>query len=257
MKLLTSIATISLLLPMMAGSARAENFSHTRQLLSTKSCSACDLSNAGLVMSDLVGAKLDRANLVRANFSRANLAGADLRGANLTGASFFGADLTGADLRGANLTGADLRNAYLTGANIQGTNVQTAYLQGTIGLPTNSGSADDFYRLGYADWQKNDFNSAVERYTQAIAIKPKFAGAYLGRSMAKFRLGNDRGAMTDALAAERIFGAESNLNGVRASQTVIKNLQLANQPSQVNTGSGGGSVVDVLTGLSSMLLKFF
>jgi uncharacterized protein YjbI with pentapeptide repeats len=257
MKIATSLATISLLSLTMVGEVRAENISHTRQLLSTKSCSNCDLSNAGLVMSDFTGAKLDRANLVRANLSRSSLAGADLRGANLAGASLYGADLSGADLRGANLAGADLRSAYLTNANLQGVDIQSAYLQGTVGLPNSIGNADDFYRLGYSDWQKNDYSSAVDRYTQAIALKPKFAGAYLGRSMAKFKLRDDRGAMADAMAAERIFGAESNLNGVRASQALIKNLQVASQPTPVNTNSGGGSFVDVLTGLSGMLLKFF
>jgi tetratricopeptide (TPR) repeat protein len=237
---------------------RAENISHTRQLLSTKSCPNCELSNAGLVMGDFSGAKLNGANLVGANLSRANLMGADLRGANLTGASFYGADLRGADLRGANITGADLRSAYLQNANVAGLNLQVAYIQGTYGLPTSSGNADDFYRLAYAEWTKNDYATAVERYSQAISLKPKFAGAYLGRAMAKYRLRDDRGAMGDALMAERLFGADSNFDGVRSAQAVIKGIQVAGQPTPVNSNAGtSGNIMDLLTGVGSLLFSLF
>ena len=105
---LTTIATTILLIAGFTTTATAENYSHTRQLLSTKSCEKCDLSGVGLVMNELVGAKLSQANLIGANLSRTNLMGADLRGANLSGASLYGANLSGADLRGANLNGADL-----------------------------------------------------------------------------------------------------------------------------------------------------
>lgn len=249
---------LAIILPIAFGSVgvRAENISHTRQLLSTKECAQCDLSGAGLVMGELAGAKLDRANLTGTNLSRANLAGADLRGANLTGASLYGANLNGADLRGANLTGTDLRSAYLGNANLQGVNIKNAYLQGAEGIPSTAGTAEDFSRWGFLEWQQNNFTSAIEHYTQAIALKPQFPGAYLGRSMAKFRLRDDRGAMQDALIAERLFGAQANTQGIQSSQALMKTIRLANQPTPVNTG-GNGNIVDFLSGLSSLLLNFF
>ena len=103
----TLLTALSLAIP-----ALAANPEHTRQLLSTRQCEGCDLTNAGLVMANLAGANLRGANLSRANLSRANLADADLSGANLTGASLFGADLTGANLSGANLAALRTSTAW-------------------------------------------------------------------------------------------------------------------------------------------------
>ncbi len=255
MKIYTAFATVFLLTGL-ATTASAENISQTRQLLATKSCSQCDLSGAGLVQNDLAGAKLDRANLVGANLNGANLTGADLRGANLMGASLNGANLMGADLRGANLTGTDLRSAYLVNANVEGIDIRTASLQGAVGIPTSLGTAEDFYRWGFLEWQKNDFVAAVEHYDRAIALKPEFPGAYMARSLAKFRQQNDTGAIADAMAAERLFFAKSDPQGVKTAQALQAKIKLASQPTP-DGGPGNGNVVDLITGLSSMLLKFF
>lgn len=253
---LKTIATTILLITSFTVTAHAENSAHLRQLLSTKNCAECDLTGVGLVMNDLSGAKLERANLVGANLSQTNLTGADLRGANLTGASLYGANLTGADLRGANLTGTDLRSAYLTNANLQGLDIRNAYLQGAVGIPTNVGTAEDFYKWGYAEWQKNDYASAIENYNRAISLKPRFPGAYLARAMAKFRSQDDRGAVKDAMLAENLFFAQSDREGTQVAQALLAKIKLASQPTPVNN-VGNGNVVDLLTGLSSMLLKFF
>jgi uncharacterized protein YjbI with pentapeptide repeats len=252
----TNIATTILLLTSFAATASAENTSHLQQLLSTKNCIQCDLTGAGLVMNDLAGAKLERANLVGANLSRTNLAGADLRGAKLTGASLYGANLMDADLRGANLTGTDLRTAYLTNANIQGIDIRTADLDGAVGIPTALGTAEDFYKWGFAEWQKNDFTSAIEHYNRAIGLKPQFPSAYLARSMAKFRLQDDAGAVKDALVAERLYFAQSNREGTKVAQALIAKIKLASQPTPA-PGAGNGNFVDLFTGLSSLLLNFF
>jgi uncharacterized protein YjbI with pentapeptide repeats len=253
---LTTIATTILLIAT-ATTARAENISHLRQLLSTKSCQQCDLAGAGLVTNDLAGARLERANLTGANLSQANLAGADLRGANLAGASLNGANLTGADLRGANLAGTDLRSAYLTNANVQGLDVRTAYLEGAVGIPNSLGTADDFYKWGYAAWQKNDFAGAVANYDRSIGLNPQFPGAYIARSMARFRLQDDDGAIQDAMVAERLYFAKSDRQGTLVAQALISKIKLASKPSDTNVNAGNGNMVDLITGLSSMLLKFF
>ncbi len=256
MKKISIIITAGLMLSGFAASASAENIAHTRQLLATKSCERCDLSGVGLVQNDLSGAKLDRANLVGANLNGANLSGADLRGANLMGASLNGANLMGADLRGANLTGTDLRSAYLVNANVQGVDIRTASLQGAVGIPTSLGTAEDFYRWGFLEWQKNDFVAAVEHYDRAIALKPDFAGAYIARSMANFRLQNDGEANKDAMMAERLFFSKADRQGVKTAQAIQAKIKLANQPTP-DGGAGNGNVVDLITGLSSLLLKFF
>lgn len=254
---LTTIATTILLLTGFAATAQAENISHLQRLLSTKNCPQCDLAGVGLVMNDLTGAKLERSNLVGANLSQTNLTGADLRGANLSGASLYGANLTGADLRGANLTGTDLRSAYLTNANVQGIDVRNAYLEGAVGIPTALGTADDFYKWGYAAWQKNDFTGAIQHYDRAIGLNPQFPGVYLARSVAKFRLQDDAGAVKDAMVAERLYFAKSDREGTQVAQALIAKIKFAGKPSESNTNVGNGNFVDLITGLSTMLLRFF
>jgi uncharacterized protein YjbI with pentapeptide repeats len=248
--------TAGLILALLAPAARAENPEHLQRLLSTKTCIQCNLVNAGLVMGDLTGANLSQSNLIGANLSQAKLVGANLRGANLTGASLHGADLSGADLTGAILTGTDLRESFLSNANLAGTNLQSAYLQGAVGLSAAAGNATDFTNWGYLEWNKNNYAGAVNHFTQAIRLDPKLAQAYLGRSMALYRLRDDAGAIADATAAEKLFTAAGDLKNAQSAQNIVKGIQLANQPSKPSQG-GGGSFVDVLTGLSSMLLKFF
>ena len=257
MKLKTIATATFLLITSFTATAHAENSNDLRQLLSTKDCNACDLRGAGLVLNDLTGANLEGANLVGANLSQTNLTGANLRGANLTGASLNSANLTGADLRGATLTGTDLRSSYLTNANLQGLDIRNAYLQGAVGIPPAVGTAEDFYKWGYAEWQKNDFASAIENYDRALALKPAFPGAYLARAMAKFRAQDDRGAVKDAMLAERLFFSQADREGTQVAQALQAKIKLANQPTNMNANVGNGNMVDLLTGLSSMLLKFF
>jgi uncharacterized protein YjbI with pentapeptide repeats len=235
---------------------RAENSSHLSQLLSTNACAKCNLVNAGLVLSELSGADLKQANLVGANLSQARLTGADLRGANLTGASLNGADLTGADLTGAILNSTDLRDSFLGGANLTGVNLQSAYLQGAVGLAGSAGTADDFAKWGYGEWQKNNYRGAIEHFTQAIRLNPEMANAYFGRAMARYRLQDDAGATADALKAEQLYKQRGDIRSATNAANLAKTIDLANHPSQPSQG-GGGSFVDVITGLGGMLLKFF
>lgn len=254
---LSTFATTILLLSGLTSIANAENISHVQQLISTKSCLQCDLSRAGLATNDLTGAKLGGANLAGANLSRANLTGADLRGANLSGASLYGANLSGADLRGANVNSTDLRTAYFANANLQGIDVRTAYLEGATGLPKTLGTAEDFYKWGFAESQKNDFLSAIEHYTMAIDLKPQLADAYLARAMAKFQLQDDVGATKDAFIAQRLYSSQSSTQGSQIAHAFLVKIELASKPTPIDTNAGNGNMVDLITGLSSLLLKFF
>jgi len=86
--------------------ALAANAGQVQQLLSTKKCALCDLSDAQLGGKNLTGADVSGANL-----SNASLYGATLRNANLDGAVLNGADLRAADLKGA--TGAAFAGALM------------------------------------------------------------------------------------------------------------------------------------------------
>lgn len=223
---LSIIATTALLTTVsLASPALAENLDHTRQLLSTKQCPACDLSGVGLVLTNLSGANLAGANLAGANLSRANLSGADLTGANLSGASLYGANLSGAKLDGAQVVGADLRDAYLVNVSFGSAPVEGAHMQGAIGIPLEAAKVEDFYRWGMMQGQKGDAQGAVEYFSQALTIDPEFAPAYLARSVARYQLLDRIGAMRDAQVADKLFLAQGNVQGNQTTQAFIKELQ--------------------------------
>lgn len=64
-----------------------------KQLLETKQCPECNLSNVNLKGMDLQGFNLQGANLENANLSGAKLANANLKNANLNKANLTGADI--------------------------------------------------------------------------------------------------------------------------------------------------------------------
>jgi len=234
--------------------AFAENLADLNQLLSTRTCQRCNLVDAGLVRADLAGAQLQGTNLTNANLSRADLTGADLSGANLTDASLHGAILTGANLSGAILTGTDLRNAYLNKAQLQNANLETAYIRGAIGVPNTAGSAEKFYRLAAAEAEAGNFEQALEYCNLAISTDAEYAPAYLGRGVARYRLGDEVGAIQDAQIAEALFTQQENPNGVQASQQFMMAMEIARQPRDNN--GGGGGLNQIFTSLGSLLMRF-
>jgi len=243
----TLVATLSLATP-----ARTENLEHTQQLLATKQCSRCELSNAGLVFADLRNADLRGANLSGANLSRANLQGADLRGANLAAATLFGANLTGAKLDSANVSAVDFRGAYLTGVSFEGAVLDRAQFQGAIGLSPTILKAEDFYRWAMEDQQRKNYPAAIENLNQAVSRKPDFAEAYLSRSYARFQTGDLSGAIADSKQSEKIFTAQGNTNGAQAAQKVTKTLT-----APLPEPKARGNVGDALLGVLGIALRFF
>ncbi|WP_225938264.1 pentapeptide repeat-containing protein [Leptothermofonsia sichuanensis] len=231
--------------------ARSQNFDHTQQLLSTRKCPRCELSNAGLVFANLSGADLSQANLAGANLSRANLQGADLRGANLTGASLYGANLVGAKLDGANLTVTDLRGAYMMGASLVETVMHGTLLQGAVGLSPETGSAEQFYQWALQDEHRKNYPGAIDNFTQALSRKPDFAQAYLGRGVVLLQSGEDEAGLADIRQAERLFTAQGNQEGSKLTQAMIK--QLTTPPPQPKSGNGLGLA---LLGLIGTALQF-
>ncbi|MDJ0733648.1 MAG: pentapeptide repeat-containing protein [Nostocaceae cyanobacterium] len=234
--------------------AQAGNPENLRQLLTTKNCPQCDLSNAGLVMADLSGANLSGANLVGANLSRANLTGADLRGANLSGTGLFGANLNSAKLSGATLIGADLRNTYLFNAELTSANINGANLQGATGIPAQIAKPEDFYAWGVAAAQKGNQEQAIEYFDQAIAQKPDYAGAYLARGVARYQILDRQRALQDAQTAEKLFQEQSNTEGIQTAQIFILELQTPYTEAKVDRGKP--KFMDFVGSLGSALLNF-
>ncbi|NEN89859.1 MAG: tetratricopeptide repeat protein [Okeania sp. SIO3H1] len=228
LKIFSAILVLSTVGPLVP--AIAENIQHTQKLLSSKQCPNCELSGAGLVLANLQGANLKGANLSGANLSRANLTGANLTGANLAGTSLFGANLTGANLTGANLAGTDLRSAYLTGANLTDVDLKNAFLLGAVGMPSNVGEAEDFYRLGIAEAKAGHYKDAVRYYNQAISLKSDLAAAYFARSMALADLGNLEAALADAEKSRDIFVSKGSKEGEELSEYLVEVIDLRLNP---------------------------
>jgi uncharacterized protein YjbI with pentapeptide repeats len=234
----------------LAAPALSASLEQTQQLLATKKCLHCDLSGAGLVLANLSGATLNGADLSGANLSRANLSGADLSGANLKGTSLYGANLSGAKLTGADLSVADLRDTYLGNANLTGTKVSGADFQGAVGIPSDVGKPEDFYRWGVAEAQKGDPNGAIEHFNQALSINPKFAPAYMARGVARYQLLDRPGAFQDAKLAEKLFLAQRNTGGFQTAQAFITELQTP--PPKIKSESG---FLNILGPIISTLLQ--
>ncbi len=267
----TALVWLSLSL---AAPAAAENLEDLRQLLSSKQCPMCDLSQAGLGMAqlqnaDLTGANLsfanlDRANLVRANLSGADLTGAllykaDLRGANLSGANLAGVNLMGvdlsyADLRGANFAGANLTGAYLANAQIEGAILNTAILNGVIDLPGGVLAVEDYYRLAFADARLGNHQGALEKHSLALQLDPNFAPAYLGRGVSRLQMGDGAGAIADWKIAGVIFETQGNEQGLQTSQQFIEVTEKAIAESKKNRRRGG--FMSIVNQLAPMLLQF-
>jgi uncharacterized protein YjbI with pentapeptide repeats len=245
--------SVFLLSVSLSGAVQAASYEDIRQLLANKKCPKCLLGNAGLVMADLAGANLNGANLVGANLSRANLAGADLRGADLRGASLFGVNLSEAKLSGANLTGADLRDTYLMNAELKGANITGANFQGAVGIPSQIAKSEDFYAWGVAAAEKGNLKPAIDYFSQAIALKPDYAGAYLARGVASYQSLDRKNALLDAQKAAELFEKEKNSDGVQTAKAFILELKTAYSET-INTGKP--SFMDFAGSLGSVLLQF-
>jgi uncharacterized protein YjbI with pentapeptide repeats len=248
------IATAAFLLTIsLPLTAQASNYGQIRQLLATNECGNCNLRNAGLVMADLSGANLSGANLAGANLSRANLSGADLRGANLTGASLFGANLTNAKLSQANLMGADLRNSYLMNVELTDANLDAANFQGAVGIPLQIAKPEEFYAWGVAAAEKGNLEPAIDYFSQAIALKPDYAGAYLSRGVASYQKLDRERALQDAQIAAKLFEEQQNTQGLQTAQAFILEVQT---PYSETVTKGKPSFMNFVGSLASTLLQF-
>ena len=237
---------------------QAENFSDLNQLLSTKKCQKCDLSNAGLVQANLVGANLFQANLTGANLSQANLKGADLRGANLAGTSLYGANLMGANLEGANLKGIDLRNAYVEDANLEGVDLNIAHLEGIKGLAITAASAKQFHRWGVREAENGNYQGAIANYQKAIKLDSELAPAYLGLAIIQFNFDYRAAADKNTQMAIDLFTKQEHELGLETANNFQQKMALIKEAedNMTNEEGGHGQIGKFMGSVGSLLLQF-
>lgn len=254
-----SLILFTLLTTFVPTVVKAENIAHLSQLLRTKECQECDLSEAGLVMANLSGANLMGANLSGANLSRANLNGANLSGANLTGASLHGANLTGVNLTGAILNQTDLRNARVVGAKFEQTNLNDAYIDGIIGMPTNVFSAEQFFAWALAEDRRGNYPQALNYYNTAIELDPDMAAAYLARGVIRARYDRMNIAIEDFRRAETIYTKQNNEEGLSLANQFIElsEAKLENPRNPIAPpNQGSPAFVQAVGGILPFLFRF-
>ena len=249
---ITTLTTIAVSVPL-----QAESLSDLNQLLSTKKCSQCDLSNSGLVQANLTGADLMQANLTGANLSQANLMGANLIGANLAGASLHGANLTGANLTGANLSGTDLRNAYVGNTNLTEVDLDSAHLEGIKGISETAATPEQFHRWGVREVERGNYNAAVAHYHRAINLDPEFAPAYLGLGIIQYNFDHRAEAKKNTEIAAKLFKKQEHKLGYQTArdfQPKMALIQQAEENAAKNEG-GMGHVGKFMGSVGSLLLQ--
>ena len=252
------LAVITTLTTTISLPVHSESLSDLNQLLNTKKCSQCDLSNAGLVQANLTGSDLVQANLTGANLSQANLMGANLTGANLTGVSLYGANLTGANLTGANLAGADLRNAYVGNANLAGVDLDSVHLEGIKGLSTMSASAEQFHRWGVREAERGNYNGAIANYNKAIQLDPELAPAYLGLAIIQYNFDHRAEAEVNTQIAAELFKEQEHELGLQTATNFQQKMALI-QEAEDNAAQqegGLGHVGKFMGSIGSLLLQF-
>lgn len=239
-------------------SSQAESLSDLNQLLSTKKCTQCDLSNAGLVQANLTGANFVEANLAGANLSQANLAGADLTGANLTGTSLHGANLTGANLTDAKLVGTDLRNAYVGNATLTKVNLDSAHLQGIKGLSETAASAEQFHRWGVKEAELGNYNGAIANYHKAIKLDPELAPAYLGLAIIQYNFDHRADAKANTEMAAELFKQQEHELGHQTATNFQQQMTLIQEAEEdaAKKEGGIGHVGKFMGSVGSLLLQF-
>jgi uncharacterized protein YjbI with pentapeptide repeats len=161
-------------------------------LLQSKYCPGCNLSEADLQDADLDGAYLEEANLTGAHLRKAHLNGADLKdvvcqSCDLSEADLQDADLDGAYLEEANLTEALLREANLDGADLQDAKLTRAHLDKThlANAQLSNAKLDGAHLqstlLTDADLSGADLTEAVLQSTELKGSKAY--GAHLDRAI--------------------------------------------------------------------------
>ena len=219
------------------------------QLLDSRQCRACQLSDVDLTHADLRDADLQRARLQRANLSQARLDGADLSGSDLSFTSFQGASLRGADLRNSRLMGADLRRADLTGALLDQNALDQSHWNGARGVSRGARSHAGLHNAGVDAAQEGQWPVAEQLFSAAIAAKPEEPLSWVARGLSRGEQGKNGLASRDLAHAGQLFADQGDI--VKADQLKQASQRAYDSPDEPRTTNGNGVGSALLSGVLS------
>jgi uncharacterized protein YjbI with pentapeptide repeats len=219
------------------------------QLLDSRQCRACQLSDVDLTHADLRDADLQQARLQRANLSQARLDGADLSGSDLSFTSFQGASLRGADLRNSRLTGTDLRRADLTGALLDQNALDQSHWKGARGVSRGARSHAGLHNAGVDAAQEGQWPVAEQLFSAAIAANPNEPLSWVARGLSRGEQGKDDLASLDFAYAGELFAEQGDM--VKADQLKQASQGVYDSTAEPDTSSGNGVGSALLSGALS------
>jgi len=162
-------------------------------------------------------------------------------------------NLSEAKLSGTNLTNTNLKNTYLMNAELKGANITGTNFQGAVGIPSQIAKSEDFYAWGVAAAEKGNLKPAIDYFSQAIALKPDYAGAYLARGVASYQSLDRKSALEDAQKAVELFEKAENTEGLQTATAFVTELKT---PYSETVRAGKPSFMDFVGSLGSVLLQF-
>ena len=121
-------------------------------------------------------------------------------------------------------------------------------------MPSNIGTAEDFYRLGVLEAQAGNYRNAIDYYNQALNLKSDVAAVYFARSMSRADLGDFPGAAQDAAIANQLFGAQGNPQGQELSKQLAEAIVARQKPTEARIASRG-DFMSLLGSLGSVLVR--
>ena len=219
------------------------------QLLESRQCPACRLSDVDLTHADLRDADLKGAQLQRANLSQSRLDGADFSGSNLSFTSFQGASLRGVDLRNSRLIGTDLRRADLTGALLDQKALDQSHWNGARGVSQGARSHAGLHNAGVDAAQEGRWPAAEQLFDAAIAANPDEPLSWVARGLSRGEQGKDDLASRDLAHAGQLFADKGDM--IKAEQLEQASRLVYNIPNAPIAASGNGLGSTLLSGVLS------
>jgi tetratricopeptide (TPR) repeat protein len=219
------------------------------QLLESRQCQACQLSDVDLTHADLRDADLQRARLQRANLSQARLDGADLNGSDLSFTSLQGASLRGANLRNSRLMGTDLRRADLTGALLDQNALDQSHWNGAKGVSQGALSHAGLHNAGVEAALAGRWRDAEQLFNAAIKADPDEPLSWVARGLSRGEQGKDDLASRDLAHASELFADQGDM--VKADQLKEASQRVYEIPNQPDTPNGNGVGSALISGALS------